>query len=66
MAEYLSPGVFVEEFDSGAVPMASVGTSTVGFLGVTEKGPHNGAPFLALFVRLVDIYPKMNLESIVI
>ena len=44
MAEYLSPGVYVEEFDSGAVPMANVSTSTAGFIGVTEKGPHTGVP----------------------
>ena len=64
MAEYLSPGVFVEEFDSGAVPMASVGTSTVGFLGVTEKGPHNGAPVLitsfSSFVRTFGGYLSEN------
>lgn len=46
MAEYLSPGVYVEEFDSGAVPMAAVSTSIAGFIGVTEKGPHKGAPVL--------------------
>ena len=46
MAEYLSPGIFVEEFDSGAVPMSSVSTSTAGFIGVTEKGPQEGAPVL--------------------
>lgn len=28
MAEYLSPGVYVEEFDSGSKPMEGVGTST--------------------------------------
>ena len=41
MAEYLSPGVYLEEFDSGPVPMAGVGTSTVGFVGVAEKGPES-------------------------
>ncbi len=46
MAEYLSPGIFVEEFDSGTVPMSSVSTSTAGFIGVTEKGPQEGAPVL--------------------
>lgn len=46
MAEYLSPGVYVEEFDSGSVPMEGVGTSTAGFVGVTEKGPAEGAPVL--------------------
>lgn len=46
MAEYLSPGVYVEEFDSGSVPMEGVGTSTAGFIGVAEKGPAQGAPVL--------------------
>ncbi len=46
MAEYLSPGVYVEEFDSGSVPMEGVSTSTAGFVGVTEKGPAEGAPVL--------------------
>lgn len=39
MPEYLSPGVYVEEVDTGAVPIAGVGTSTAGFLGGTERGP---------------------------
>ena len=46
MAEYLSPGVYVEEFDSGAVPMQGVSTSTAGFLGLAERGPISGAPEL--------------------
>lgn len=46
MAEYLSPGVYVEEFDSGAKPMEGVGTSTAGFIGVAEKGPVEGLPQL--------------------
>jgi phage tail sheath protein FI len=33
MPAYLSPGVFVEEIDSGARPIAAVGTSTAGFVG---------------------------------
>ena len=39
MAEYLSPGVYVEEFDSGVVPVEGVSTSIAGFIGVAEKGP---------------------------
>ncbi len=46
MAEYLSPGVYVEEFDSGAKPMEGVGTSTAGFIGLAEKGPVEGVPQL--------------------
>ena len=50
MAEYLSPGVYVEEFDSGAVPMQGVSTSTAGFLGMAERGPVSGAPELVTSV----------------
>lgn len=46
MAEYLAPGVYVEEFDSGATPMQGVSTSTAGFIGLAEKGPVSGAPVL--------------------
>ena len=46
MAEYLSPGVYVEEFESGGKPMEGVGTSTAGFVGLAEKGPISGVPQL--------------------
>ena len=46
MAEYLSPGVYVEEFESGGKPMEGVGTSTAGFVGLAEKGPVGGIPQL--------------------
>ena len=46
MAEYLSPGVYVEEYDSGATPMQGVSTSTAGFVGFAERGPVVGQPQL--------------------
>ncbi|KAB2951957.1 phage tail sheath family protein [Heliorestis acidaminivorans] len=46
MAEYLSPGVYVEEFDSASVPMEGVSTSTTGFVGLAERGPVGGLPTL--------------------
>ncbi|MDT3435990.1 choice-of-anchor D domain-containing protein [Haloarcula sp. 1CSR25-25] len=39
MPEYLSPGVYVEEVETGAAAIEGVGTSTAGFLGETERGP---------------------------
>src|SRR5579872_4414419 len=39
MPEYLSPGVYVEEIDTGNKPIEGVSTSIAGFLGVTERGP---------------------------
>ena len=44
MAEYLSPGVYVEEFESGMRPMEGVSTSTAGFVGMAEKGKVVGTP----------------------
>ena len=46
MAEYLSPGVYVEEFDSSPRAIEGVGTSTAGFIGMAVKGPVVGAPSL--------------------
>lgn len=46
MAEYLSPGVYVEEFESGSRPMEGVSTSTAGFIGLAVRGPIQGVPQL--------------------
>jgi phage tail sheath protein FI len=39
MPEYLAPGVYVEEIDSGAKPIEGVSTSTAGVVGMAERGP---------------------------
>ncbi|MEF8776193.1 MAG: hypothetical protein V5A43_06785, partial [Haloarculaceae archaeon] len=39
MAEYLSPGVYVEEVEGGTKSIEGVSTSTAAFLGATERGP---------------------------
>ncbi|MBO6137684.1 MAG: phage tail sheath family protein [Lachnospiraceae bacterium] len=46
MAEYFSPGVYVEEYDNSPRSIEGVGTSTAGFVGLAEKGPVIGAPQL--------------------
>ncbi|MHA6534209.1 phage tail sheath family protein [Paenibacillus sp. BAC0078] len=38
MANYSSPGVYVEEVSSGVKPIAGVGTSVGAFVGIAEKG----------------------------
>lgn len=64
MAEYLSPGVYVEEFDSGGKPMEGVGTSTAGFIGAAQKGPIEGLPQLVTnfsdFKRVYGGYLSAN------
>ncbi|MEZ4469799.1 MAG: phage tail sheath family protein [bacterium] len=43
--EYLSPGVYVEEVPGASKPIEMVGTSTVGFIGESRKGPVNQVVF---------------------
>lgn len=42
MAEYLSPGVYVEEYDNSPRGIQGVGTCTGGFVGMAERGPTEG------------------------
>ena len=39
MPEYLYPGVYVEEIQTGNAPIEGVSTSTTGFFGIAERGP---------------------------
>ena len=41
MPQYLSPGVYVEEVDSGSRPIEGVGTAVAAFVGIAERGPFN-------------------------
>lgn len=50
MPEYLTPGVYIEEFEIGAKPIEGVSTSTAAFLGETERGP--------TYPQLVTSFPE--------
>jgi hypothetical protein len=39
MPQYLSPGVYVEEVDSGSRPIEGVGTAVAAFVGIAASGP---------------------------
>ena len=64
MAEYLSPGVYVEEFDSGAQPLEGASTSTAGFIGLAQRGELKDVPQLvtgvADFRRIFGSYLSEN------
>lgn len=51
MAQYFSPGVYVEEYDNSPRPIEGVGTSVAGFVGFAEKGPTEGALFVITSYR---------------
>ncbi|MDB9315294.1 phage tail sheath subtilisin-like domain-containing protein [Spirulina sp. CS-785/01] len=44
MPTYLSPGVYVEEVPSGLAPIAGVGTSTAGFIGIISLNAGETTP----------------------
>jgi hypothetical protein len=58
---YLSPGVYVEEVESGARPLEGVGTAVASFVGLAPGGPLDspalrvaaGAGLVVLVVLLV-------------
>ena len=39
MPTYKTPGVYVEEIDSGSKPLAAVSTAVAAFVGFTQKAP---------------------------
>src|SRR5215471_15588084 len=41
MAEYLSPGVYIEEVNTGPRPIEGVGTAMAAFVGFAPAGPVN-------------------------
>jgi phage tail sheath protein FI len=44
MGNYLSPGVYIEEQDTGPEPIEGVSTSVTGFVGITQSGPLDENP----------------------
>lgn len=64
MAEYLAPGVYVEEYSSGIKSIEGVSTSTAGFVGMTERGPVRGTPeFVGSFGEFQRIFGGYLPES---
>lgn len=56
MPEYLSPGVYIEEFEIGARPIEGVSTSTTGFVGMAERGPLNEPTLVTSFAEYQRIF----------
>jgi hypothetical protein len=60
MPEYLSPGVYIEEIDSGPKPIEGVSTSTAAFIGFTEKVPYVNKLVNRKYVQVAELnQPKL-------
>jgi uncharacterized protein len=56
MPTYLSPGVYVEELDTGSRPIEGVGTAVAAFVGLAEKGPFNTPTLVTNWSQFVSIF----------
>jgi phage tail sheath protein FI len=54
MAEYLSPGIFIEEVNTGGQQVDSIGTSTMSTVGWLERGPVD----TAIVVTSIDDFQR--------
>ncbi|MCD0158867.1 phage tail sheath subtilisin-like domain-containing protein [Deinococcus sp. 6GRE01] len=56
MPEYLSPGVYIEESQSGPRPIEGVSTTTAAFVGFAPNGPANTPVFVANWQQFKEIF----------
>ena len=56
MPTYLSPGVYVEEVESGARPLEGVGTAVAAFVGLAETGPFNQPTLVSNWTAFADTF----------
>src|SRR5262249_17868957 len=56
MAEYLSPGVYIEEVNSGPRPIEGVGTAMAAFVGMAPAGPVNQPMLLTNWSQYLETF----------
>ncbi len=60
MPNYQTPGVYVEEIESGSKPIEAGATNIVGFLGIAEKGPVNQATLVTNWTQYTKIFGGLH------
>src|SRR5215471_12164750 len=56
MPEYLSPGVYIQEVDSGPRPIEGVGTACAAFVGLAPAGPTNAPVLVTNWSQYVETF----------
>jgi uncharacterized protein len=56
MPQYLSPGVYVEEVESGSKPIEGVGTAVAAFIGMAGQGPVNQPTLVTNWTQFTDTF----------
>ena len=60
MPEYLSPGVYIEELNTGPRPIEGVGTSMAAFVGFAPSGPANQPVLITNWSQYVDTFGALE------
>ncbi len=60
MPEYLSPGVYIQEVDSGPRPIQGVGTACAAFVGFAPAGPPNTPSLVTNWSQYVETYGDLD------
>jgi len=60
MPEYLSPGVYIQEVDSGPRPIEGVGTATAAFVGMAPAGPSNSPVLVTNWNQYVETFGALE------
>ncbi|ERJ94003.1 phage tail sheath family protein [Treponema lecithinolyticum] len=60
MPTYQTPGVYVEEIESGSKPIEAGATNIAGFLGIAEKGPINEAVLVTNWTQYTKVFGGMH------
>jgi phage tail sheath protein FI len=63
MPTYLSPGVYVEEVDSGARPIEGVGTAVAAFVGLAAQGPLNEPTLVSNWRQYTSVFGDFTGDS---
>jgi len=60
MPEYLSPGVYIQEVDSGTRPIEGVGTACAAFIGMAPNGPANTPQLITNWTQYVETFGSLD------
>jgi len=63
MAEFLSPGVFIEEVPSAVQTVQAVSTSNMAIVGYTPKGPTDEATLITSSIQFDEIFGGMDANT---
>src|SRR6266568_6977992 len=60
MPEYLSPGVYIQEVDSGPRPIEGAGTACAAFVGLAPAGPTNAPVLVTNWSQYVETFGALE------